>query len=111
MKDNKLKLFSLILSAVLIAGGCAKDNTESGNHQGDQDSELPENVFNENVTQYFTEVTGSYIRVSSDIPDIRPCLHIYGTVLRPIYQLLRHRICQGSCWIASRHPPSRECSC
>ena len=71
MKDNKLKLFSLILSAVLIAGGCAKDNTESGNHQGDQDSELPENVFNENVTQYFTEVTGSYIRVSSDIPDSR----------------------------------------
>lgn len=71
MKDNKLKLFSLILSAVLIAGGCSKDNTEGGNHQEDQDSELPENVFNENVTQYFTEVTGSYIRVSSDIPDSR----------------------------------------
>lgn len=71
MKDNKLKLFSLILSAVLIAGGCAKDYTESGNHQEDQDSELPENVFNENITQYFTEVTGSYIRVSSDIPDSR----------------------------------------
>ena len=71
MKDNKLKLFSLILSAVLIAGGCAKDNTEGGNYQEDQDSELPENVFNENITQYFTEVTGSYIRVSSDIPDSR----------------------------------------
>lgn len=71
MKDNKLKLFSLILSAALIAGGCAKDNTEGGNYQEDQDSELPENVFNENITQYFTEVTGSYIRVSSDIPDSR----------------------------------------
>ena len=71
MKTTLFKILSLVLSTVLIAGGCSKDNTEDGNHQEVPDRELPDNVFDENVTRYFTEVTSSYIRVSSDIPASR----------------------------------------
>ena len=68
MKDNMLKFFFIILSAAFIAGGCSKDNTGEESHQENPGMELPENVFDDNVTRYFTEVTGSYIRVSSGIP-------------------------------------------
>lgn len=56
-----LKFFFIILSAAFIAGGCSKDNTGGESHQEHPGMELPENVIDENVTRYFTEVTGSYI--------------------------------------------------
>ena len=79
MKDNMLKFFFIILSAAFIAGGCSKDNTGEESHQENPGMELPENVFDENVTRYFTEVTGSYIRVSSGIP--ASCIPEEGDVI------------------------------
>lgn len=54
------------LFLVFFAIGCTKDNTDTSPEKPSEG--LPENVFDESVTKYFTEVTPSYIKVSADIP-------------------------------------------
>lgn len=52
---------------VLLVIGCTKGDIET-NQEEPTEEELPKNVFDENITEYFTEVTPSYIKVSASIP-------------------------------------------
>lgn len=67
MKNYIMKICSLAILCI-VAGGCEKDGSAGDKPHEEPESELPENVFDETVTQYFTETAPAYIRVSSDIP-------------------------------------------
>lgn len=67
MIDYKMKICSLAILCI-IAGGCEKNGPAGDVNHEEPESGLPENVFNEAVTRYFTETTQTYIKVSSDIP-------------------------------------------